>query len=890
MVYKIGCYKCKFLIENIIKKLIIILFICNTFVLLSVTNAVSSEQTNVKNINLSKNAKTFDQTRKMRNKLYSDIMKTGFTTESEMGNLMLVYNTHLGELHKNYPGLTITEIKKECSNLPKMQNKIKKELKKSNNALWNARIDLNDARYRVEDGIIIFTPIYKHLLNEKQEVFDKLQRQNDKLKQEEKEVDRKYKDYKENDYKRLLLLEKIEAFNHVENKFEQQVKSVKNDPFKAYIIKEKCLDIRSPKYKAKCQYDVITELLDMDGRSGYFNNKLSNNELKEKEKFKLKYEVRQEILGGVNLSTFGNSQSSYDPIKNYMNARCNNITDILDKEICKSNFIDKFIEIGKIEFSKDGKLVVHDIEKLDGFMKMSESVEVNNNNDKQYTVSEQNNILVKQGIIKVNDNGAVTYIDRDMLKKFVIERGFKLSGEYATEETSTKEMINELKEVKKNNNNEMRELIEEYSNNSNNDNTLLSTTSIENIQNPTQEIVNNIEDTKSSTQNSIEINNNDNNDNNVIITQNPMTKADTQTVMLDNNIKNQQEEITVKVESAEETTEEPTTFSSPRTMMKSAAPKRTVVNDLSASQKAQNAMLSSINNNVNRVRHTNNKNLNNSIYNSIKDNVINDGNNAGSINDSMWYSINTDMLSNRDDKTKSSSGSVLINFGYNFNYIDNIDSSITVSFNQTKSNIKTYSKDIPVNTYNFALSLFNKYNFGNDIVLSGMLSYNHNIVKDGNTKNIQYGYVDGDDYITSNFTKQTNKKHYNDISLSVSALYNKVILDNVKLSSGFDINYFTTNKFHNALTLSPVMELGSVNGMYNNLLFPVVYVKYNTNINNKNININNGSNNKVKLDKSNAEYGVKTKINLPNKLNCVLSYSNDSNRNNNFGANVNINF
>ncbi|MBO4956546.1 MAG: hypothetical protein J6C50_01795, partial [Rickettsiales bacterium] len=341
-----------------------------------------------------------------------------------------------------------------------------------------------------------------------------------------------------------------------------------------------------------------------------------------------------------------------------------------------------------------------------------------------------------------------------------------------------------------------------------------------------------------------------------------------------------------------ETTEEPATFSSPRTMMRSAAPKRTVVNDLSASQKAQNAMLSSINNNVNRVRYTNNKNLNNSIYNSIKDNIVNDGNNAGSINDSMWYSINTDMLSNRDDKTKSSSGSVLVNFGYNFDFIDNVNSSVTVSFNQTKSDLKTYSKDIPVNAYNFALSLFNKYNFGNDIVLSGMLSYNHNIVKDGNTKNIQYGYVDDStgSYTTSNFTKQTNKKHYNDISLSVSALYNKVILDNVKLSSGFDVNYFTTNKFHNALTLSPVMELGSVNGMYNNLLFPVVYVKYNTNINNKNININNGSNNKVKLDKSNAEYGVKTKINLPNKLNCVLSYSNDSNRNNNFGANVNINF
>ena len=815
------------------------------------------------------------------------------------------------------------------------------------------------------------------------------------------------------------------------------------------------------------------------------------------------------------------------------------------------------------------------------------SVEVKNNN-KQYVASEQNNIFVKQGIVKVNDNGAVTYVNKDMLKKFLIEHGVKLSGEYATEETSTKEMINEFKEAEKdnteiinvnytkynngtsnrcnnapngyytdngnqyimsgnnlsNNNNipddyyidnnnqyvlcnrdksilniddnydinsqmdkiqkEADNILKEAENNilksekstfifKNKDDVLNNkiektskyespfninfkekTGNILDIYDKSQidkyysstlwqrlidfftdssqpsmtkvEILNNIPEIEERLSVLVKYNNNNkkinelkinadavqniakakeleylsnfakskktdnikdlkkqisnlkyelydrqideyfklynNNEELRLLRLDEIGKIKAQIMILEHNLKmqelyelwsrngvyvssmknnnttndlvkfgfsgqfegteeeynmifgqklteinklesdinnaivvgNEQDkelnktlETLQKNEEEENTNEEllveldkelrevvetqnPSLFSSPRTMMRSAALKRTVVNDLSASQKAQNAMLSSINNNVNRVRYTNNKNLNNSIYNSIKDNIVNDGNNAGSINDSMWYSINTDMLSNRDDKTKSSSGSVLVNFGYNFDFIDNVNSSVTVSFNQTKSDLKTYSKDIPVNAYNFALSLFNKYNFGNDIVLSSMLSYNHNIIKDGNTKNIQYGYVDGDDYITSNFTKQTNKKHYNDISLSVSALYNKVILDNVKLSSGFDINYFTTNKFHNALTLSPVMELSVINGIYNNLVFPVVYVKYNTNINNKNININNGSNNKVKLDKSNAEYGVKTKINLPNKLNCVLSYSNDSNRNNNFGANVNINF
>lgn len=310
---------------------------------------------------------------------------------------------------------------------------------------------------------------------------------------------------------------------------------------------------------------------------------------------------------------------------------------------------------------------------------------------------------------------------------------------------------------------------------------------------------------------------------------------------------------------------------------------------LSASQQAQLKTISYINNNIDKVRYTNNKRLNANIQNTFKDNIINDGKNIGNINDSMWYSINMDMSNDRDDLTKSSNGSTLINFGYNFNYIDNIDSSVAISFNQTKSDLKMYSKDIPVNTYDFALSLFNKYDFGNDIVLSGMLSYNHNIVKDRKTKNIKYDYVDENaDYIISSFTKSTHKKHYNDIALSLSAVHNYNILDNVKLTSGITADYFTTYKVNNALILSPMFEVGSVNGFYHNMLFPVVYVKYNANTNNKNIRVSD--NRKVNLDKNNMEYGIKTKVGLTDKANVSFIYSGDSNRNNNIGANVGIEF
>lgn len=346
----------------------------------------------------------------------------------------------------------------------------------------------------------------------------------------------------------------------------------------------------------------------------------------------------------------------------------------------------------------------------------------------------------------------------------------------------------------------------------------------------------------------------------------------------------------VEIEESIEPQEQPSTSALPKTtMMRSASPRGTANNQLSPSQQAQLKTISYINNNVDKVRYINNKRLNTNIQNTFKDNIVNDGKNAGNINDSMWYSINLDMANDRDNLTKSSNGSTLINFGYNFNYIDNIDSSVAISFNQTKSDLKMYSKDIPVNTYDFALSLYNKYNLGNDIVLSGMLSYNHNIVKDRKTKNIKYDYVDENaDYIISSFTKPTHKKHYNDIALSLSVLHNYNILDNVKLTSGVIADYFTTHKLHNALILSPTMEVSSVNGFYHNMLFPAVYVKYNANTNNKNIRISD--NRKVNLDKNNMEYGVKTKIGLSDKANVSFTYSGDSNRNNNIGANVGVEF
>ena len=346
----------------------------------------------------------------------------------------------------------------------------------------------------------------------------------------------------------------------------------------------------------------------------------------------------------------------------------------------------------------------------------------------------------------------------------------------------------------------------------------------------------------------------------------------------------------VEIEESIEPQEQPSTSALPKTtMMRSASPRGTVNNQLSYSQQAQLKTISYINNNVDKVRYTNNKRLNTNIQNTFKDNIVNDGKNAGNINDSMWYSINLDMANDRDNLTKSSNGSTLINFGYNFNYIDNIDSSVAISFNQTKSDLKMYSKDIPVNTYDFALSLYNKYNLGNDIVLSGMLSYNHNIVKDRKTKNIKYDYVDeGANYIISSFTKPTHKKHYNDIALSLSVLHNYNILDNVKLTSGVIADYFTTHKLHNALILSPTMEVSSVNGFCHNMLFPAVYVKYNANTNTKNIRVSDTR--KVNLDKNNMEYGVKTKIGLSDKANVSFTYSGDSNRNNNIGANVGVEF
>ena len=85
-----------------------------------------------------------------------------------------------------------------------------------------------------------------------------------------------------------------------------------------------------------------------------------------------------------------------------------------------------------------------------------------------------------------------------------------------------------------------------------------------------------------------------------------------------------------------------------------------------------------------------------------------------------------------------------------------------------------------------------------------------------------------------------------------------------------------------------MFEVGSVNGFYHNILFPVVYVKYNANTNNKNIRVSD--NRKVNLDKNNMEYGIKTKVGLTDKANVSFTYSGDSNKNNNIGANVGVEF
>lgn len=343
--------------------------------------------------------------------------------------------------------------------------------------------------------------------------------------------------------------------------------------------------------------------------------------------------------------------------------------------------------------------------------------------------------------------------------------------------------------------------------------------------------------------------------------------------------KNDLEKTIEVVESAE--------YQQPILFMSSGVPMRSVVSgantgQLSASQKAQLKMISHINNNVDKVRYTNNKVLNTNIQNSFKNNV-------GSANNSIWYSINMNMLNDRDDLTKSSNGFTLLNFGYNFSYIDNIDSSVVVSFNQTKSDLKMYSKDIPVNTYDFALSLFNRYDFGSDIILSSMLSYNYNIVKDRRTKNIRYGYIDEiSGYTISNFTKPTHKKHYNDLALSLSVLHSYDVLNNVKLTSEIAADYFTTHKLHNILILSPMFGVGTINGFYHNTLFPVIYVKYNTNVNTKKIQVSDTK--KVNLDKDNVEYGIRTKIGLNDATNILFIYSGDSNRNNNVGVNVGVEF
>ena len=99
-------------------------------------------------------------------------------------------------------------------------------------------------------------------------------------------------------------------------------------------------------------------------------------------------------------------------------------------------------------------------------------------------------------------------------------------------------------------------------------------------------------------------------------------------------------------------------------------------------------------------------------------------------------------------------------------------------------------------------------------------------------------------------------------------------------------NVLYLNKIHNLYQISPTMALTTIDSIM--FIKPKIYVSYNFNVNNKEIN---SSHNNKEYDKDGTEIGLSALLLESNMINFEIEASREISKNvNNIGCSLNVNF
>ena len=247
----------------------------------------------------------------------------------------------------------------------------------------------------------------------------------------------------------------------------------------------------------------------------------------------------------------------------------------------------------------------------------------------------------------------------------------------------------------------------------------------------------------------------------------------------------------------------------------------------------------------------------------------------------------------------------------------NVDDFATYNFNKesSKNLVKRIKRDNPDNVEDFSISL--NYDYVNNKYI--IHENSKNISVDLNYKDVLYTSLERIDLANSDIYKfsialknnidiMSNDLYSFNIDLIGVASYwhNKDSKDNKNIYSGYieaDLNYdynlfnmakLTTslnnvlylNKIHNLYQISPTMALTTIDSIM--FIKPKIYVSYNFNVNNKEIN---SSHNNKEYDKDGTEIGLSALLLESNMINFEIEASREISKNvNNIGCSLNVNF
>lgn len=249
---------------------------------------------------------------------------------------------------------------------------------------------------------------------------------------------------------------------------------------------------------------------------------------------------------------------------------------------------------------------------------------------------------------------------------------------------------------------------------------------------------------------------------------------------------------------------------------------------------------------------------------------------SSNVDDFATYNFNKESSKNLVKRIKRDNLDNVEYFSISLNY-DYVNNKYVIHENSKNISVDLNYKDVLYTSleridlansdiYKFSIALKNNIDimsndlYGFNLDLIGVASYWHN--KDSkDNKNIYSGYIEAD------------------------LNYDYNLFNMVKLTTSLN-NVLYLNKIHNLYQISPTMALTSIDSIM--FVKPKIYVSYNFNVNNKEIN---SSYNNKEYDKDGTEIGLSALLLESNMINFEIEASREISKNvNNIGCSLNVNF